>query len=270
MRGRAKKDILIALMNNRRDFGIAREQRWYRIPTKSAPENVRDGTIRYLAFYHTKIFDTEAFSVRWYGQVHRITIAQRKELFPDLQGEPKANNEYYKIEFGELRLLSEPIVSRRLRRILFISTTMMRFRHAKEINDVFHESPIEEMFWEALKAENIEAERQYLVGTTGQSFYLDFALFCKERNIDIECDGDKFHSQINDVKRDKKRNNVLESLGWAVLRFTTEDIRHNLREIIRQTKKTINRYGGLQYANDPAAFRRLPDKRSKQLNLFDE
>ncbi len=180
MKHQFKKDVLIALMNNRSDFRIAQEDRWYRIPVKSAPENVRDGSIRYLAFYHTKIFGDQAFSVRWYGEVHRITVARRRELFPGLQGDPKAEREY-----------------------------------------------------------------------------LDFALFCRERNIDVECDGDEFHSKIEDVKRDKKRNNLLESLGWAVLRFTTDDIRHNLREVITQTKATVNRYGGLQYADEPGVFRPL-------------
>lgn len=269
MKRKPKKDVLIALMNNRRDFEIAQDKRWYRIPVKSAPENVRNGTIRYLAFYHTKIFDQAAFSVRWYGEVQRVSIVRRKELFPDLPSDPKADNEYYKIEFHNLCLLPAPIFSRRLRRILFISTTLIRFQQAKEINDVFHESPIEELFWDALKSENIIAERQYMVGTESQFFYLDFALFCKERNIDVECDGDSFHTKVDDVKRDKKRSNMLESLGWSVLRFTTDDICHNLKESITQTKKTINRYGGLQDINDPTVSHRFSDGEDKQLSLFD-
>ena len=108
----------------------------------------------------------------------------RRELFPDLQGDPKAEREYYKIEFHPLCLLPEPIRCRRLRRILFISTTFLRFQQAQEINDVFHESPLEELLWETFKAERIEAERQYRVETGSQFFYLDFALFCKERKID--------------------------------------------------------------------------------------
>lgn len=270
MKRQFKKDVLIALMNNRSDFRIAQEDRWYRIPVKSAPENVRDGSLRYLAFYQTKIFDDQAFSVRWYGEVRRITVARRRELFPGLRGDPKAEREYYKIEFCELRPLPEPIISRRLRRILFISTTLMRFQQAREINDVFHESPLEEMFWDALKAEGIEAERQYMVGTGSQFFYLDFALFCRERNIDVECDGDEFHSKLEDVKRDKKRNNLLESLGWAVLRFTTDDIRHHLGDVITQTKVTVNRYGGLQYAEEPEIFRPLAAVPSQQPDLFDQ
>jgi len=166
--------------------------------------------------------------------------------------------------------LPEPIISRRLRRILFISTTFMRFRQAKEINDVFHESPIEETFWDALKAERIEAERQYMVGTSGWFFYLDFALFCRERNIDVECDGDEFHSKIEHVKQDKKRNNLLESQGWAVLRFTTDDIRRNLGDVIALTKATVNQYGGLQDANNPGIFRQLALGPSQQPNLFNQ
>ena len=269
MRRETKKDVLIALMNNKRDFRIAQEDRWYRIPVKSAPEIVRDGSIRFLAFYHTKVFGDQAFAVRWYGEVNRITVARRRELLPDLQNDPKADHEYYKIEFHELRPLPEPIVSRRWRRILFISTTFLRFREAKEINDVFHESPLEEMFWEALKAERIEAERQYQVGTGNQFFYLDFALFCRDRNIDIECDGDEYHSKIEDVKRDKKRNNLLESLGWAVLRFSYSEIRENMAEAIRLTKATINQYGGLQYMNDPRVFRRMTTGSDPQINLFE-
>ncbi len=140
----------------------------------------------------------------------------------------------------------------------------------REINDVFHESLLEEMFWEALKVERIEAERQYQVGTGSQFFYLDFALFCRDRNINIECDGDEFHSKIEDVKRDKKRNNLLESLGWAVLRFTTDDIRHHLGDVITLMKTTVNRYGGLQDASAPEGFRHLATAPSQQSSLFDQ
>lgn len=269
MKENFQKDTLVALMNHRSDFRLAQEQGWYRIPVKSAPEIVRAGDLRYLAFYHTKIFGEQAFSVRWYGEVQRLTVVRRRELFPALPHDPKAEQEYYKIEFAALHALPEPILSRRWRRILFISTTFSRLQQAREINDLYHESPLEELLWEAFHAAGIEAERQYLAGTSKQFFYLDFALFCRERNIDVECDGDAFHSRLPDVKRDKHRNNLLESLGWAVLRFTTEDLRQRLTEVIQQTKATINRYGGLQYASAPGVFQRLALGPEQQLSLFE-
>jgi very-short-patch-repair endonuclease len=188
-------------------------------------------------------------------------------LLPELPNDPKAEDEYYKIHFRELQVRERPIISRRPRRILFIPTTMLHFERAHEINEVFYESPLEEEFWKALRNEKIEAERQYLFDEDGKRFCLDFALFCKARNIDVECDGDKFHLDEKDVKRDKKRNNILESFGWSVLRFTTDEIQKNLGEAIQQIKKTVNLLGGLQDVIDPNIFRYL-DNGSPQLRLL--
>jgi very-short-patch-repair endonuclease len=262
------KDTLIALMNNPRDFTIAQEQGWYRIPVRSAPVIVREEQVKYLAFYHTKIFAEEAFSIRWCGEVRNLSIVRRRDLFPDLAYDPKANNEYYKIEFHPLCPLPQPVMSRRLRRILFISTTFARLQQARELNDIFQESPLEEKLWDAFKAEEIEAERQFMVGSEHKFYLLDFALFCRDRNINIECDGDAFHSKLADVKRDKKRNTFLESLGWSVLRFTTDDIFHHLYESVQQIKKTINRYGGLSLTDQLGTLRRFPDDSSNQMLLF--
>ena len=264
-----KRDFLVALMNNKSDFRIAKEQNWYRIPcsTKMVPKSVANKTLKYIAFYHTKIFNKDAYSVRWFGEVKNISVVKRKMLFPEITNDPKAENEYYKIEFNSLIELPAPIISNRPRRLLFISTTFGHFQNAKNINDLFYGSPIEEEFWKAIKFENIEAERQYLINTDEKLFYLDFAIFCKERNINIECDGDRFHlSEIN-VKRDKNRNNILSSLGWSILRFTTEDIRKNIHKTLGYVKETINRYGGIEIISDKT-YRYFKED-NNQINLFD-
>ncbi|MBM3713375.1 MAG: hypothetical protein FJW56_08080 [Actinobacteria bacterium] len=99
-----KRDFLVALMNNKYDFQIAKEQNWYRIPcsTKMVPESVVNNTLKYIAFYHTKIFNEDAYCVRWYGEVKNISIAPRKVLLPEIQNDLKANDEYYKIEFDSI------------------------------------------------------------------------------------------------------------------------------------------------------------------------
>ncbi len=269
MKPALKRDFLIALMRDKRDFKIAQEQHWYRIPvkTKQTPKSVIDKSLRHIAFYHTKVFGPNAHSIRWYAEVKNISIVKRKELLPELPNDQNAEHDYYKIHFGELQARKQPIISRRPRRILFIPTTMSHFEHAHEINEVFYESPLEEEFWKALRNEKIEAERQYLFDEDGKRFCLDFALFCKARNIDVECDGDKFHLDEKDVKRDKKRNNILESFGWSVLRFTTDEIQKSLNDAIKQIKKTINQLGGLQDVIDQQVFRYL-DNGSLQLRLL--
>jgi len=270
MKHQETRDFLIALIKDKRDFKIAQEQHWYRIPVKTrrVPKSVIDKSLKHIAFYHPQKFGEDAYRIKWYGEVKNISIARRKELVPDILNDPKANDEYYKIQFHELRARQEPIISYRPRRILFISTTLRHFQQARQINEVFYESPLEEKFWEVMRNEKIDAERQYIEMTKNRTFYLDFALFCKERKIDIECDGDAFHLDEADVKRDKKRNNLLESLGWAVLRFTTEEIQKNPGEVIQQVKKTANRYGGLQDVVDRTLFRYL-DEGSPQLKLFE-
>jgi very-short-patch-repair endonuclease len=170
-----------------------------------------------------------------------------------------------------LHQLQQPIKAIRPRRIVFITTVFDRFIQAKELNDIFLESLLEEKFWDALKSAKIDAERQYIIDyldNKKQKFYcLDFALFCKARNIDLECNGDAYHYENKeDIKKDTKRNRTLEENGWAVLRYPKEDIDNRLDYCINQVKATVDTYGGLQDKNDPSIYKYI--KNSDQLGLF--
>jgi hypothetical protein len=50
MKPAMKRDFLIALMNNKRDFKIAQERHWYRIPvkTKQVPKSVIDKSLQHI------------------------------------------------------------------------------------------------------------------------------------------------------------------------------------------------------------------------------
>ena len=96
---------------------------------------------------------------------------------------------------------------------------------------------------------------------------MDFALFCKARNINIEVDGDKFHNKPEAVQKDKKRNNLLESEGWSVLRFTSKDVYYDLNNSIKLVMETVNKYGGIQDARDPEMFSYLK-KDNGQTKMF--
>ena len=84
---------------------------------------------------------------------------------------------------------------------MFIPTSLGRLLRATEINDLFHTSPIEDQLYDALRGGGLFAERQYLVrvyepraprDSTG--YMLDLALFCRDGNLAIECDGRTYHS----------------------------------------------------------------------------
>jgi len=110
---------------------------------------------------------------------------------------------------------------------------------AREINDLQETSPLEDIMYQALKRDNIQPERQFYVKAGGKFYCLDFCVFCKERNINIECDGEKYHTLPDALTRDRKRNNDLACQGWSVIRFSGAQIRNNLPDCLRLIKKTI-------------------------------
>ena len=49
--------VLVTIMNNKDDWRILNDEKWYRIPVASAPPIIRNKNAKYLAFYHTTKFD---------------------------------------------------------------------------------------------------------------------------------------------------------------------------------------------------------------------
>lgn len=263
------RNTLVAIFKYKSDLSIALNKNWYRIPvkTKRTPPTVRENKLEYIAFYQTSIFNEEAFKIRWFAKVKNISVVKRKDLFPEEPRNLKSKEEYYKIEFEKCEELEKPIISKRHRRMLFVNTTYERLINSTELNDLFIESPIEEKLWQKLREEKIEAERQFMLRTKTRLYYLDFALFCKERNLDVECDGDEYHLSVSDVKYDKKRNNELTKLGWVILRYHTDQLTGNINKVIGEVKETINRYGGLQLAANQNNFKFFPS--DDQIQLFE-
>ena len=239
-------EVLVAIMNNQRDLEIARTQRWYRIPVKSADRFIQDiKQMQYLAFYQTMIFKRDAFAVNYYAEIERISTAPRIELLPDEAGHQNAEALYYKLKISPLQRLSQPIPSKRLRRVTFITTTLAKFSMAQEINDLFHTSPIEDLMWEGLRAAEIQAERQYEIRERDASYDLDFFVECSDgAKIDIECNGDLYHSTKAARNRDRRRNTYLTTRGWLVQRFGTDEIRNDIRNCINQVRTLIDQHGG--------------------------
>jgi len=268
-KNKKNNNVLIALMPNKSDFEIAKTLYWYRIPVRSAPQIVKNNLIKYIAFYHTKVFEREKFSIRYYTEVNKISIVKRKNLLPDQPFDLKSENDYYKIEFSPLSALPQPIVSLRHRRLLFIPTSEEKLFNAKEINYLFNDSPLEEILWKEFIRKRITAERQLYIPIKNNKYFLDFAVFCKTRNINIECDGDKYHTQKVNVQSDKRRNNLLESYGWAVLRFTTFDIKYEMNSTLNIISNSINKHGGLQDIKNFENYKYILGPNDTQLLLFE-
>lgn len=262
------KKILIAILKDTKDYSILLNYSWYRIPKNRArtPKMIVDRSIDYIAFYQGLKFKSAAFQIESYAKVDNISIVKRIDLFPDEIINEKSFNDYYKIQIGELLKLDRPILSKKRRIIIFINSTLEKFYNAQEINDLYLGSPLEEKMWNSLKKNMITAEREFHQKIKDQNYFIDFALFCKDINLALECDGDLYHLEEQDVKYDKRRDNMLKSKGWNVLRYTSNDINNNIDNVIYQVKESINYYGGLMKEDKVTYYQtKFPDENQTEL-----
>jgi len=232
---------LVAVVPGLKDWEILKKEHWYRIPVDKAPKII--DKVKYLAFYQPKVFGEEKWSVNYYSRIKDREIKKRIELLPDEPKHPRAQKEYYKFNLEGIKKLPHSIPSRKWRRIVFIPTTMEKLFKAKEINDLYHTSPIEEKLYNLMKKNGLSPERQVFVREVKKRYALDFAVYCQDGKINIECDGKKIHSGELAHNQDRERNNDLASLGWIVLRFTGREIITTPHFCLKTLKKAIRQLG---------------------------
>lgn len=260
----------MAIMNDPADFAIAQEQHWYRIPVQSAPKRWPP---QWLAFYQTKSFPEEKYSIKYFAHVNEIRTVSRQQLFPDEPQNRKSSRVYYQLLLEPLQSLPIPIVSRKWRRIVFIPTTWEKFLQAREINDLYDESPLEDRLWTELKQRGFFAERQYYLKVESQFYCLDFAFFCRDGKLNIETDGDTWHSSRNRIAKDNRRDNYITIAGWYILRFNSKQINTDLlKHCIPIIEKALNQFGGLVQAStsETSVRDKLDRNQNIQEELFDK
>jgi hypothetical protein len=179
-----ESSVLIAVVTSQRDLERACDEHWYRIPERSAPKFFPPD---YVAFYLTKAFQTDAFSIRWYAQVRGHELVTRRDLLPDEPDHPRADQRYYKLQLGKLVELPHPIPSRSLRRITFILTNGKRLNEAWEINDLFLGPREHDLLWRALKEARLQAERNYVLREANAVYRVDFAVECRDGTLGVIC-----------------------------------------------------------------------------------
>lgn len=140
--------ILVAVLNELRDFEIARLLGWYRIPLKRAPKVV---AVDYLAFYQTAAFGEGRWQIQWLAPVRGHELVTRQELLRDEPEHPRAREEYYKIQLGPLFQLPKPIPAANWKRITFVYTTGDYLLAAQTINDIVVHADERKLLWQSLR-----------------------------------------------------------------------------------------------------------------------
>jgi len=266
MRGQ-RGEVLVAVIKRKRDLAILKEEGWYRIPVSTAP---RRWPPKWIAFFQGVQWGQEC-GINYYAPVDRIYRAPRRELFPNEIVSQRSDKPYYKILLGPLQNCEPPLAGRRPQVIVFIPTTWQKFVTAEAINDLYDDSPLEDLLWNELKKRNIPAERQWRVDVRTKHYYVDFALFCQKGSVAIETDGDSWHLGHPQNAADNRRQNDLTSERWYILRFDTHQIREQMNDYcIGKIQETIEENGGL--IDDglvPRKFHTLSEGCGQQLTLFE-
>jgi hypothetical protein len=173
--------VLVGIMNSRRDFAIARDEGWYRIPRRRAPDSTTEAVV--LAFYFTKAFGEEKWAIHYYAPVEGHELVRRRDLLPEECDHARADDPYYKLQIGPLMKLDDPIPSLRWRRVTFIESTWDRFVAAEEINDLYVSGG--DGLYVTLKEENLRPEREFQLREGGAEYVVDMAIPCRQGTVCI-------------------------------------------------------------------------------------
>lgn len=140
--------ILVAVLKAPRDLEIARVLGWYRIPLRTAPKVI---AVDYLAFYQTGAFGEDKWRIQYIAPVRGHELTTRGELLREQADDPRAGEEYFKIQLGPLEKLPQPILAPTWRRITFFYTTGEYLLQAETVNQLVVESEERQVLWRALR-----------------------------------------------------------------------------------------------------------------------
>lgn len=115
----------------------------------------------------------------------------------------------------------------------FFNDTSFKTLRQKLRNDP---TPSERKLWNELRGKQLEGykfRRQYGIGR----YVVDF--YCPKLTLAIEVDGDTHFNTDEALRRDKERQEFIESAGITFLRFISDDVIHNIDSVIDEILKYL-------------------------------
>lgn len=149
--------ILVALIPKPKDLEIVRILGWYRIPLRTAPKVI---SVDYIAFYQPASFGDRKWCIEKFAQVRGHELVSRADLIRNEPDHPKAREEYFKVQLGQLLELTEPIKAKNWKRITFFYTTGQYLLSASTIDDLVVHSDERSLLWKSLR-ERAEYTKEY-------------------------------------------------------------------------------------------------------------
>jgi hypothetical protein len=239
----AESTLLVVIMNSLADWEIVQTQGWYRLPLRRAPRQV---AADYLAFYHTAAFEDMKWSVRHYAPVQKVSVVRRRDLLPAQANHPRAGDWYLRFDLGPLQALERPLLSRRLRRVTFIHTTMQRLLQAEDVAELWLTPPLRERLWTEFNRQGIHAEQEASLGEDGEKRLCDFIIPCYAGGVTVECgEAGATPAGVHDGALTASVGPERTALpGWTRLRFEDAGWPLRLEPYLQAVWEAIERHGG--------------------------
>ena len=170
---------------------------------------------------------------------------RRSDLLPNEVNHPRTHDYYLRVRVGKIKKLPRPIRNIIPRRVSFGFTTLSRLLESKNILQLYNVAPTEQIINDGLRRASIKTISQHRVLSGKKRYCLDFAVFCRQGAIAIECDNKKAHSSPRQREKDKIKNTFLRRRGWIVIRLPEGAIVSNLQGCIVRIKKAVRKLGGI-------------------------
>jgi hypothetical protein len=85
-----EQQVLVALLRDKKDYAILRDEHWYRIPVEHTPPRWPP---EFIGFYLPRAFGKEAFQVQYYGKIVQIEQSVQQLSFFEEKGLYKVGTE---------------------------------------------------------------------------------------------------------------------------------------------------------------------------------
>jgi leucyl-tRNA synthetase len=131
---------------------------------------------------------------------------------------------------------------------LYAITKQLAVKHR---NDPTRE---EEILWQRLKGDQTGSHirRQHIIG----SFIVDFV--CIDKMLTIEIDGG-YHNDPEQKKYDESRTEYLKQKGFTEIRFTNEDVKNDLEEVVNAIRQSLKNQPSIKESKESTGAKVSPE-----------
>ncbi|MCF7569460.1 DUF559 domain-containing protein [Sabulilitoribacter arenilitoris] len=188
---------------------------------KKIHESLENGDLQILIGTHALLEDKVKFKnlgLAIIDEQHRFGVAQRSKLWK--KGPPQSSHKKDAKAIRKKYMTARPSTYKLLIEL--------------QVENKKNSTQVESILWECLRNKKLDFKfrRQYII----DELIVDFV--CLEKNLIIEVDGD-YHNTIEQKEADDLRTQILNEIGFKVIRFTNEQVIGDIDNVLNYIVKTL-------------------------------